>query len=52
MKQPRAGGPGLPGFGMGRGGPAAAGPGGPLASPLFPTHPFARGPRDYFMVDP
>jgi hypothetical protein len=20
-------------------------------SPLFPTHPFARGPRDFFMVD-
>jgi hypothetical protein len=23
----------------------------PSNSPLFPTHPFARGPRDYFMDD-
>jgi hypothetical protein len=22
---------------------------GPLNSPLFPTHPYARGPRDFFM---
>jgi hypothetical protein len=26
------------------------GPGGP-GSPLFPTHPFARSPRDFYMVD-
>jgi hypothetical protein len=38
---PPAGGPG------GLGGPG--GPGG-LGSPLFPTHPYARGPRDYFMI--
>jgi hypothetical protein len=24
---------------------------GPLASPVFPTHPYARGPRDYFMLE-
>jgi hypothetical protein len=24
-------------------------PGGPLASPTFPTHPYARSPRDFFM---
>src|SRR5690348_3342698 len=29
-------------------GPSA---GGPLASPVFPTHPYARGPRDYFMLE-
>lgn len=23
---------------------------GPPCSPLFPTHPFARSPRDYFMI--
>src|SRR5262245_50911525 len=34
-----AGGPGGPG-----------GPGGMGGSPAFPSHPFARGPRDYFMV--
>jgi hypothetical protein len=28
----------------------AAGPGGPLNSPVFPTHPYVRSPRDYFMV--
>jgi hypothetical protein len=25
--------------------------GGPPASPVFPTHPYARSPRDYFMID-
>ena len=30
-------------------GPGAAGPGGPLGSPTFPTHPYARSPRDFFM---
>ena len=30
---------------------AGAGAGGPLASPVFPTHPYARGPRDYFMLE-
>lgn len=24
-------------------------PGGPAAAPLFPTHPYARSPRDFFM---
>lgn len=23
----------------------------PAGPPVFPTHPFARGPRDYFMAD-
>jgi hypothetical protein len=33
-----------------RGGPGGvAGPGGPLGSPTFPTHPYARSPRDFFM---
>jgi hypothetical protein len=31
-----------------RGGPG--GPGGPFGQPSFATHPFARSPRDYFMV--
>lgn len=26
--------------------------GGPAKSPVFPTHPYARSPRDYFMLDP
>ena len=30
--------------------PAPQGPG-PLNSPVFPTHPFARSPRDYFMLE-
>jgi hypothetical protein len=43
------GGPGCSGPGMGGGmGPGAGGPGGIAA---FPTHPYARGPRDYFMLD-
>jgi hypothetical protein len=25
--------------------------GGPPGSPVFPTHPYARSPRDYFMID-
>jgi hypothetical protein len=25
--------------------------GGPPGSPVFPTHPYARSPRDYFMLD-
>jgi hypothetical protein len=42
------GGPGGPG-GAGAGGfPGGPGGGG---SPSFPTHPFARSPRDFFMVD-
>lgn len=24
---------------------------GPAGSPVFPTHPYARGPRDYFMTE-
>ena len=36
-----------PGYGAGYG----PGGGGPLGSPLFPTHPYARGPRDYFMLE-
>jgi hypothetical protein len=31
------------------GGGGGPGGGGPLGSPVFPSHPFARGPRDYFM---
>jgi hypothetical protein len=31
--------------------PAPAGPQGPPPSPTFPSHPFARSPRDFFMVD-
>jgi hypothetical protein len=31
--------------------PKANGPDG-INSPVFPVHPFARGPRDFFMVDP
>jgi hypothetical protein len=30
-------------------GPCGPG-GGPLGSPVFPTHPYARSPRDYFMI--
>jgi hypothetical protein len=30
---------------------AGFGNGGPNGSPTFPTHPWARSPRDYFMVD-
>jgi hypothetical protein len=30
---------------------AYPGGGGPLGSPVFPTHPYARGPRDYFMIE-
>jgi hypothetical protein len=40
---PNGGGPG------GFGGPF--GPGGPFARFAFPTHPFARSPRDYFMME-
>jgi hypothetical protein len=45
----------VPGPPPGRGGPGGAGPGaagaagGPLGSPTFPTHPYARSPRDFFM---
>jgi hypothetical protein len=35
--------------GAGQGGPGAAG--GPPPSPVFPTHPYARSPRDYFMLE-
>jgi hypothetical protein len=47
------GGPGGPGFPGGFGAnPAGYPPGqGPLNSPLFPTHPYARSPRDFFMID-
>ncbi len=33
-------------------GPPNCGPGGPggIGSPTFPTHPYARSPRDYFMI--
>jgi hypothetical protein len=41
---------GFPPFG-GAGGPGAGGPGGLVTTPAFPTHPFARSPRDYFMMD-
>jgi hypothetical protein len=37
-----------PGMGSGMGGPGSGGPQGIAA---FPTHPYARGPRDYFMLD-
>src|SRR5262249_34519374 len=40
-----AGGGGFPGY---PGGPIG---GGQPGSPSFPTHPFARSPRDFFMVD-
>jgi hypothetical protein len=34
-----------------RGWPGAGAAQGPLNSPVFPTHPYARSPRDYFMID-
>ena len=37
--------------GGGGGGAAAMGPQGPSGIAAFPSHPFARGPRDYFMED-
>ena len=38
--------------GMGPGNGVGPGPGNGLpGSPLFPTHPYARSPRDYFMID-
>ena len=40
---------GFPGAGM-FGGGAGFGQG-PPSIPIFPTHPFARGPRDYFMLE-
>jgi hypothetical protein len=40
----------LPGPNGGSGGSNGAGSFGGI--PTFPTHPFARGPRDYFMLDP
>ena len=47
------GGPG--GFGRGCSGPGMGGmgpgAGGPQGIAAFPTHPYARGPRDYFMLD-
>ena len=45
--------PGGPGMGgMGPGGPGAGGGvGSPQTIAAFPTHPYARGPRDYFMQD-
>ena len=49
---PPKGGPGGAGAGPGPGG-VGAGPGGACPgyfSPSFPTHPFARSPRDYFMA--
>ncbi len=36
--------PGMPGYGSGNGN-------GLPQSPLFPSHPYARSPRDYFMLD-
>jgi hypothetical protein len=46
---PGRGGPG----GGGGGGPGGMGPGGsggpPYGIAVFPVHPFARSPRDYFM---
>jgi hypothetical protein len=39
----------VPGPPPGRNGPG--GPGGQGGIPTFPTHPFARSPRDYFMID-
>lgn len=32
-------------------GPGGAGAGGPGSPPGFPNHPFARSPRDFFMID-
>lgn len=51
---PPSGFPGPGGFGGFAGfGGTGAGPGAPpmLTTPAFPTHPFARSPRDYFMQD-
>jgi hypothetical protein len=43
--------PGQPPYGFGAN-PAGYPPGqGPINSPLFPTHPYARSPRDFFMID-
>jgi hypothetical protein len=43
--------PGDPRSGFGAD-PAGYPPGqGPINSPLFPTHPYARSPRDFFMLD-
>ncbi len=42
------GGPGMPGYAA----PCMPGASGaPPGGPVFPTHPFARSPRDFFMVD-
>jgi hypothetical protein len=38
------------GPGGGFGGPGGGPGGGGLGSPVFPTHPFARSPRDYYMI--
>jgi hypothetical protein len=42
--------PGAPGAPGGPGGPPGAGPPGLFGQPSFATHPFARSPRDFFMV--
>ena len=61
MCQPGMGGPGMYGAGMapGMGGPGMYGAGmygpgmmGPQGTLVFPHHPFARSPRDYFMWEP
>jgi hypothetical protein len=49
---PSRGGPGCPPGGQGAGpGGMMGGPGGPGGIAAFPTHPFARSPRDFFMED-
>jgi hypothetical protein len=52
MYHPGMGGPGM--YGPGMGGPGMYGPGmgGPQGTLVFPHHPFARSPRDYFMWEP
>jgi hypothetical protein len=44
--------PGMPPtYGYGLYPPLAPPEQGPLNSPVFPTHPYARSPRDFFMLD-
>ncbi len=45
--------PGFPGYGPQPGFPTHPGykPGRQVLTPVFPTHPYARSPRDYFMVE-
>lgn len=45
---PRGGAPGMPGMPGAARAPGLAGPGA-MPSPTFPTHPYARSPRDFFM---